>query len=203
LATATAEIVPTAAQPDEQPTAIQGKSLFRDDFSNTNSGWPNQAGQAYYTGGGYGIVVDDIRSTISATHGQNLSEVVIDVTATKIGGPDENLFGVVCRYQDQNNFYFLAVSSDGKYGIGKFVNGQETLLGADDMQPNIIIHQGNTTNILTASCTGNTLQLTVNGTQLATVQDDTFSSGDVGLLVGTFGLQGAYILFDDFIVSAP
>jgi hypothetical protein len=35
------------------------------------------------------------------------------------------------------------------------------------------------------------------------VQDDTFASGDVGLLAGTYDEIGTDIHFDNFVVRAP
>jgi len=56
---------------------------------------------------------------------------------------------------------------------------------------------------LRADCVGNNLALFVNGQHLVTVQDDAFSDGDVGLLVGTFDTPGADLLFDNFVVYKP
>ena len=32
-------------------------------------------------------------------------------------GPDDNDFGIICRYIDDNQFYYAIISSDGYYGI--------------------------------------------------------------------------------------
>ena len=54
----------------------------------------------------------------------NLSRVVpedlrIEVDVSKQNGPDDNAFGVLCRYQDPENFYYFLISSDGFGGIGR------------------------------------------------------------------------------------
>ena len=65
------------------------------------------------------------------------------------------------------------------------------------------IQQGNELNVISADCIGSTLALYVNGTQLISVKDDSFSSGDVGLIAGTFDTPGTDIHFDNFIVRQP
>ena len=34
--------------------------------------------------------------------------------------PDNNAYGVICRYTDLQNFYVFLVSADGYYAIGKY-----------------------------------------------------------------------------------
>ncbi len=188
--------------PPSKPQA-PGALLFQDDFSNPKSGWPRQKKDSSYSGDGYQILVNDPNAVVVAVPGLSLTDAVIDVEVSKVAGPDRNWFGIVCRYQNDKNFYFLVISSDGRYGIGRFVNGEKKLLNADEMQPDAAIHQGTTSNRLSASCIGNTLALTVNGSPLASVQDAAFASGDVGLLGGAFEIHGANLLFDNFLATAP
>jgi hypothetical protein len=133
----------------------------------------------------------------------NFTDVVIEVDATKVAGPDDNDLGVICRYQDIENFYFMIVSSDGYYGVGKVVGGLQELIGEEQMLPHDSIKQGNVTNRIKADCVGSHLVLHVNGTKLLDVEDTTFSSGDVGLMAGTFGESGTDIHFDNFVVKNP
>ena len=69
--------------------------------------------------------------------------------------------------------------------------------------PSEQINQGNATNAIRADCVGDNLTLYANGTILADVRDSRFTSGDVGLIAGTFDIPGAEILFDDFVVRQP
>jgi hypothetical protein len=50
---------------------------------------------------------------------------------------------------------------------------------------------------------GDHLALHVNGELVADVRDGTFTSGDVGLIAGTFEEGGVEIHFDDFLVFEP
>jgi hypothetical protein len=83
------------------------------------------------------------------------------------------------------------------------VAGAQSLVEETDLLPSDAIKLGNVTNEIQATCNGSTLTLTVNGTEIASVQDTTFTSGDVGLMAGTFDVLGADIHFDNFVVRKP
>jgi hypothetical protein len=182
--------------------------LFQDDFSNSSSGWDtvrNADGMTDYDQDGYRIQVQDTRTDYWANPGlSNLTDVSISVDAKKIGGPDDNDFGVICRYVDIENFYAFLASSDGFYGITKVINGSQELIGQDQLLPTDAINQGDgANNALRADCVGTTFTLYINGTQIAQVQDSSFTSGDVGLIAGTFDTPGTDILFDNYLVRKP
>ena len=205
---------PTARPAVTQPTAVQSpqagpgfdpNSTFVDDFSNPNSGWSrdhNDYKITDYQNGGFRIWVNKANLDVWATPGRNFNgNVAIEVDATKSGGPDDNDFGVICRYQDSNNFYQFLISSDGYAGIGRVKNGDQSLLSSTKMQPAAAIHQGAATNHIRATCMGGTLTLSINGKDVASVNDSSFTSGDVGLVAGTFNNIGVDILFDNFSAS--
>ncbi len=183
-----------------------GRLLFQDDFSDAKSGWDsliNEDGITDYDNGQYRILVNTTNTDVWANPGLNFTNTIIEVDATKAGGDDNNDLGVICRYKDSNNFYFFVISSDGYYGIGKFKDGQQVLVGMESMPPTDAVRQGNATNHIQAECNGSTLRLVVNGQQLAETTDSDFTSGDAGLLAGSFENPGTDILFDNFIVREP
>ena len=188
-------------------TAPNAKVLFQDDFSNPDSGWDRvheSDGVTDYTGdGAYRIQVNTPNLDVWANPGLKFTDVRVEVDATKVDGPDDNDFGVLCRYKDLGNFYFFIISSDGYYAIGKVYQGDQTLLTGDSMSPSDAILQGAATNHLRADCVGSRLTFYVNGVKLAEVQDDAFAEGDVGLMAGTFDQPGTHILFDNFTVLQP
>ncbi len=182
--------------------------LFRDDFSNPHSGWDTvhekDAIIEYTPQGQYRIWLNYPHTTIWANPGLQFTDTRIEVDALKAAGPDDNQFGIICRYEDANNFYFFLISSDGYYGIGKTKDGKQSLLtGEGNMTFAREIAKGHALNHLRAECVGTHLALFVNGHHLATVSDADFSRGDVGLMVGTFDEPGVDIRFDNFAVYAP
>jgi hypothetical protein len=181
--------------------------LFEDDFSDEYSGWPNFVDEDGFTGyhkGGYRMLVTTENKDVWVVPGLNFSDVSIEVDATKIGGDDDNDFGVICRAEDLDNFYAAVISSDGYYRIFHISDrdGFE-LIDMEEWQPDDAIRQGNATNHLRFDCIGNTLSLYVNGELVARVEDSNLTSGDIGLLAGTYDILGTDILFDDLFVYSP
>ncbi len=191
------------------PDAASPKAeiLFDDNFSDSNSGWDDiedEEGITGYRDGGYRILINKTDWYFWSTPGKNFTDVVIDVEATKTSGPDNNEYGIICRYKDENNFYIFSISSDGYYGISKFLNGDQSGVGMDDMQFNDkVVKLGSATNKLRATCNSDSLKLEVNGEVLADVKDTDLTSGDVGLIASTFDEVGVNILFDNFVVTKP
>jgi len=190
----------------EDTPELPSNLLFQDDFSDTTSGWDQVTesdGTTDYENGYYRMVVNTTDMDVWANPGLNFTDVVVEVDAAKAGGPDDNDFGVICRYQDVENFYFFIISSDGYYAVGKVIGGEQELIEADQMYPSEAINQGAVTNHIKADCIGSHLVLNVNGTLLTDVEDSTLTHGDVGLIAGTFDEAGTDIHFDNFSVSKP
>jgi len=155
-----------------------------------------------YDGGGYRMLVNALNTNFWSTPHKDFTDVRMEVDAGKLGGPDENRIGLICRFSG-GDYYFFLISSDGFYGIGIFKGGQAILLGQSEMQASSYIKTGLAVNHLRADCTGNTLTFYVNGFQIASAQDSTLKSGDVGLLVGTFTQPGVDVILDNFVVLKP
>src|SRR6185295_6876674 len=105
----------------------------------------------------------------------SFSDVSIEVDGAKFSGPDNNDFGIICRFVDDDNFYFLIIASDGYQVIGKYLAGQLQYVSATEMQSTDAVKQGNATNHLRGDCVGSTLTLYVNGQQVASVTDTSFT----------------------------
>jgi len=180
--------------------------IFRDDFSDSNSGWPasqDADSTTDYASGGYRIAVLQPNLSVWSRPGVDADDARIEVSAEKAGGPDNNAFGVICRYQDADNFYALQISSDGYYAIAQRDAGEWTILVSDEWLFSDVIRRGDAANLIQAECVGSTLSLSVNGERLVEARADLFSTGGVGLIAGTFDEPGVDILFDDFVVSSP
>jgi hypothetical protein len=190
----------------QQPPAVSGDVLFQDDFSRSMSGWDRYHDDVYsadYAPGGYRIRIFATQTDAWANPGLSLSDVRIEFDATKQAGPDDNTFGVLCRYQDARNFYFFLISSDGYAGIGMSIGGVRMLLSGDTMYPTGAVLIGNATNHIRADCIGFQLALYVNGILVAQTQSSQWSSGDVGLTAGSYDQPGVDVLFSNFTVIQP
>lgn len=184
-----------------------GDILFLDDFSDPPSGWgiwTRDGASVDYHEEGLRIQVSEPQYDFWSVAGLNFEDAIIEVDATTLDGPDDNDFGIICRYQDKDNFYMLVVSSDGYYGIAKMRGGQYSMIGAQQLQYNRgAIAGGRARNHLRADCVGPKLRLYVNGQKLMEAEDEDFRAGDVGVITGTYNVQGVDILFDNFVVKKP
>ena len=184
-----------------------GTILFSDDFSSTTSGWDQIEGEEYkatYNNGAYQITVNETLSDAWSNPGNfNFTDVRVEVEATKYGGSDNNDFGIICRYKDTTHFYFAAISSDGYYGILKMSDGKYSVIGRENLIPSDLINLGTATNHLRFDCVGSTLTLYINGTQVDQQMDTEYTSGNIGLIAGTYDEAGTDILFDNFYVYQP
>jgi hypothetical protein len=190
----------------QSPPAVSGDVLFQDDFTRTMSGWDRYKDDLYsadYATGGYRIQVFAPQTDAWANPGLNLTDVRIEFDATKQAGPDNNSFGVLCRYQDTHDFYFFLISSDGYTGIGISIDGRRVLLSGDTMYPSGAVLLGDATNHIRADCIGSQLALYVNGILVAQAQSSQWGSGDVGLTAGSYDEPGVDILFSNFSVIQP
>ena len=209
---------PDRPQIEAQITELQSQAvenagenglLFSDDFSDPNSGWiSNQSAdsQGIYDSQGYRLMESQVNAGVWALPGRLFTDVRIEVKAGKQGGDDQsNWFGLICRLQATTaspNFYVLIITSDGYFGIGRRNGDNLTLIGQEKMLYSSHIVQGDSTNTIAGICSGQRLALFVNGEELVEVTDAELSSGQAGLIVGTFNIPGANanILFDDFAV---
>jgi hypothetical protein len=140
--------------------------------------------------------------------GRDFSDAIINVAAIPSSGPQNNAYGIVCRYTDPQNFYVFVISADGYYAIGKYDNLSPEIQYLTGEAPyyyqiSDAIRQGPSANQIEARCVGNELTLFANGELLTTVRDVTHTTGDVGVTAGSFELGTVIVEFDDFSVVTP
>ncbi len=179
---------------------------FSDDFSDPKSGWDrlqSPLGMTDYRKGTYQMLVTAPSTDLFANPGLSFKDVIVEVTAARLDGPDSNNYGVICRYKDEKNFYAAQISSGGYGGIFRMRNGVYRLLGGDQMLPVPAVLGGNAPNRIRFECVGSTLRLAVNGAMVDEREDKQFEFGDVGLIAGAFDQPGVHIAFDDFTVTQP
>ncbi len=154
-----------------------------------------------YADGGLGIEVKVIDRVAWSTAGIEVDDAVVSVDTTPIAGPDDNAFGLVVRHVDDRNFYRFEISSDGYYAIQAPTDsvGWEFLV---DWTESPAINPGKATNRLKVEMLGPTMVFFVNDVELARVEDERYTEGDVGVIAGTFYVEpGTHVLFDNFAVD--
>jgi hypothetical protein len=191
-------------------TATEGTQTaeitFQDDFSNVMSGWEirnESTAVTDYIDGEFVIKVNKPDTSLwSKPHGA-FENVHIAVDARQTAGPVKNLFGIICRYQDGDNFYRFVIGADGFAGITKRSNGDVTVISAALLTVSAAVNQGFAANHIEAICDGSRLVLWVNGQQVAEAVDADFANGEIGLLASSGTVAGIEIHFDNFVVSEP
>lgn len=187
-----------------------GGALLQDDFSGEQScGW------ALYNQGGAVSEIDAGVLRISAGQpgqiwwtnpGRNFDNVIVTVQARQAGGPNNNAYGIICRYQNDENFYLFLISGDGYYAVGKYQTGSDQIIYLTENQQyqfSEVINQGVATNQIRVGCVDNQLSLAVNGLPLFSTTDPTFVTGDIGLGVSTLEPGTAVVEFDNLVVISP
>jgi hypothetical protein len=184
-----------------------GAVLYQDDFSDSSSGWENfhdpEKGTMDYFDSFYRVQVLGEYQMLTTGPGLDFADVKLASDMLKVVGTSNDIFGLVCRMEDQDNYYFFVISSDGYYGIGKVIDGVQTMLGATGMLPSEIISKGMTKNHLQADCIDEKLVLSINGQELVSTEDGEIGTGDVGIIVGTMQDSENVVLFDNFSVINP
>ncbi len=181
--------------------------LLSDDFSGINNNWDKSSNvnmTTDYYNNAYRIQVNLTNYDAWANPDDlSFTDVQVEVDATKNGGPDENDYGVICRYTNKQSYYYSMISSDGFYGIFKKTaeGGKELGQGGEQYSDKIL--KGAATNHIRFDCVGNTLTLYVNGTQIDQRTDSAYTTGNIGFIAGTFQAPGTDILFDNLVVYQP
>jgi hypothetical protein len=156
--------------------------------------------------GVYDLLVKADNLLIWASAGEQFGDGVYEVETTAVAGPVNNGYGMVFRLDDDaDNFYLFKVSSDGFIWIGKMVNGgqeENTPLVEDWWFASSAVKTGlNETNTLQVRAESGNMIFFVNDQEVGRVTDNSFRSGDVGIMAETLGLGGVQVYFDNFTVS--
>jgi hypothetical protein len=180
---------------------------WEDDFSDPTTGWraeTDASAEVSYDEGKMLVHVKWADKLSWASAGRDIADFHLSVRATQASGPDDNEYGVLIRMQDSQQFYVFAISGDGYYRIAKRDGADEILLSGDWARSDAI-NEGAASNLLEVTCVGERMTMRVNEVLLATVEDDSYASGDIGLYAGTFRDPGTgvEIHFDDLRVAAP
>jgi hypothetical protein len=139
---------------------------WQDDFSTPEGDWDELSdlqSVKKYENGQYHISVNASELFIWSTAGQDLADFMVEVEATQVSGPNDNGYGLLFRFQDDQHFYRFDISGDGFYLLSKRSEDQWVTLV--DWTESPFIHKGQATNRLKVICQGS--QITVISPTLA------------------------------------
>jgi hypothetical protein len=135
------------------------------------------------------------------------SDVVVSGTFRKTGGPPGGGYGLVVRDQGPGpadgtnqtfNAYVLEASDTGEYGIWR--RDSDHWVDLVPWTPSPAVRSGGSPNDLSVKAIGEHLSFTINGAEVASIQDDALPDGNIGVFVG-----GDYneVALDHFSVEVP
>jgi hypothetical protein len=195
--------------PPPKSLAEPGIILYEDDFSDLYSGWDmweDEDVSTNYVNGEYAVSVytDYYMGWGNPEPGIALRDYVIDVDIRQVEGPVDNNYGVLLRYQEDDeheDFYWFQISSDGFHTVE--MNYQDEWTTLSEWEESDAINQGvGATNHLQVVSSGDEFSMFVNGVFLVTVSDNTLGAGNIALAAGALGEPGVVVHFDNVEVSA-
>lgn len=183
---------------------------LQDDFSSGSGTWgtgtDTQSSVEYANGGLQMLVFTPNYLTWSAPNARDYENIHIEVTATHNDANPTTAFGVICNELETTaSFYYFVITPGGEYAIAKAEVGQTDLFltNNDQWGSSDLIAQNATSYRIGADCASDgRLTLYVDGQQIASVSDSTFTTGRVGLITWSGDeAPSADVVFDDFVVT--
>jgi hypothetical protein len=198
----------TTGEPTEEQSSSAAEAmqmLIEDDFSDPASGWKVLEEDNYaiqYQDGQLRIFTDNDNSPYVfrvAFREADYADVRIEVDVRQASGNPGASQGLVCRYQDGDNYVFADVDFDGNLRIGRFLADEQEILR--DIEDFTGLQEG--VNRLRLDCTSSMIEFYVNGEHVASAEVDEPASGGVGFYSGGSGQGQNEFFFDNFIVYQP
>lgn len=148
-------------------------------------------------------VIDDSTTYIWGQGGEAAQNVAVEASFEVQSNYENNLYGVMCRLNDDGAGYTFLISSDGFAGIAR-TDGRSLSFLLDWVQHDGIAPDG--VNTVQGVCVDDYLAIFVNGELVGDTENDLYpEAGEVGLMAGFFaqGREGGTInvLADDLTVT--
>lgn len=191
------------------PGSSGDRVLLQDDFSDDNSGWgtgtDSQSSVEYVNGGLQMTSFKDNFFTWSNPDTNDYQDVHMEVTVENNSGGIRTGFGILCDQQVVgSSYYYFVVTSDGQYAIAEasLTKDDVFLTNNDDWADSSLIPQNADTYRIGADCGNGALTLYVNGNQIDSVTDDTYTKGNVGVFLWAGDTISGGVTYDDFVMTA-
>jgi hypothetical protein len=183
--------------------------LMEDNFDGLRQNWgtgSDSNSSVEYENGGLRFRVFVPRFYVWSNPGDSeYSNTHIEVTARDNSSDSNTAFGIIC-YQGEpdTNLYYFAITSYGQYVIARGEDGKDDFFLTNDNEwgDSELIVQDAASYRIGADCGNGVLTLYVDGKQIDSVQDSTYSGGYVGLFTWSDKQENAAdVTFDDFVIT--
>ena len=212
--TQTLHVIPPTTTDVPPPTATNavvntGEILLEDDFSgDSNWGTLTDADSSVeYENSTLNMRVFRENFVIWSTpNDENYRNVHLEVTVTTNDTDPTTAYGFICAQQPKDwSFYYLAATPAGEYAIIKATDGESDvfLTGDGKWATSDLIAYKAASYRVGADCSNGRLTLYVDGKQIASVTDNTYGTGRVGLFTWSGDkAPSADVNFDDFVLTS-
>lgn len=185
---------------------IGDNALLRDDFSDETWGTGTDADSSveYVNNALNFSVFKDFYFVWSTPNDTNYENVHIEVTAINNSSDSTGAFGIICHMQVTDVSHYLVITGAGEYAIGRSSLTAEDffLTNGDRWGSSDLIPVNADSYRLGADCGNGRLTLYVNGQQIDSVTDSTYTSGYLALMAWSGEeVFGTDVSFDDFVVT--
>lgn len=192
---------------DEPAPAPEVEVVFSDDFSSAKWGTGTDADSAVeYVDEAlnFNVFTEDY-FVWSTPDGETYSDIRMEVTVINNDTDSTTAFGFICNKAAGNDFHYLVVTPAGQYAIAIAKDGEQDvfLTNNDEWADSELIAVNADTYRLGAECGNGRLTLFVDGQQVASVADSTYTSGQVAVLAWSGEEAGTVnnVSFDDFVMT--
>lgn len=197
----------TPTEEQAVPAPQNGDVILEDDFSTTGWGTGTDADSSVeYANGALQFIINTKDWFVWSTpNGEDYENIHLEVTAINNDTDPTTAFGVMCNQQVvDDSFYYFAITPTGQYAIAEAsLAANDIFLTNDDRwEYSDVIPENAESYRIGADCGNGTLTLYVNGQQVASVTDDTYTSGGVALFAWSGEeVSSANVSFDDFLMT--
>ena len=201
--------VPSPTQTEEPD--VNSDALFEDEFTaggRTSWGTGTDADSSVeYANDGLNMqLFTDNYIVWSTPNDTQYENIHMEVTVLNSGSDPMTAFGLMCdqQYPITDSRYYFAVTPGGEYSIGKSALALDDVILTNNGEwgKSDLIAQNASSYRLGADCGNGTLTLYVDGKQVDSVSDSTYTNGGVTLFVWSGdNINTVNVTFDDFLLT--
>ena len=186
------------------PPLTSGDTVFEDKFTSNSAGWRvfnGREGSARVGDGQLTLTVVGPSQDVWTTMRGSYDDFRLDIDGGLMSGADDTSYGVIFRYQDDDNYYQFDIDGQGSYTLGKIVDGDwEPII---DLTSTDAIQAGQALNHFEVRAVGDRISIAINGRPLSQVQDATFARGAIGVTAGLDSPSTSQVVFRDLVLRRP
>jgi hypothetical protein len=184
----------------------QGDVILEDDFSSEGwgTGTDTDSSVEYAENTLQMIIYTKNYFVWSTPNDEDYENVHVEVTVKNNNTDPTTAFGIICHQQVTSDaFYYFAITPAGQYAIAKAAVAEKDvfLTNNDQWEYSDAVKANAPSYRIGADCGNGTLKLYVEGQEVASISDTTYTNGGVALFAWSGeDVASANIAFDDFVL---